>query len=205
MKSAYRTAFLLFASLAVPAFATPHAAEGAAEHATHAEHGPTAGVLPSGPQAIVPMLVSIVVFVVVFLVLANKVWPVIVKGLKDREDKIREEIESAEMARQQAKDALEQYQQSLAQARAEAQKMLEQTRAQQAAMAAELKAKADKELAEMRDRAMRDIEAARRAAVAEIYSQQASLAAAIAGKILRREINSGDNQRLVEESLAQLA
>ncbi|NBW89583.1 MAG: hypothetical protein EBR51_06680 [Gammaproteobacteria bacterium] len=51
---------------------------------------------------------------------------------------IREEIESAEMARKQAKDALEQYQQSLAQARAEAQKMLETTKAQQTALAAEL-------------------------------------------------------------------
>jgi len=200
MTSVHRSAFVLLSTLAVPVFAAPesHDAHG------HAAHPAPAGAIPNLQQGVVPMIVSIVVFVVVFLILANKVWPTIVKGLKDRENKIREEIESAEMARQQAKDALEQYQQSLAQARSEAQKMLETTRQQQSAMAAELKAKADRELADMRDRAMRDIDAARRAAVAEIYSQQAALAANIAGKILRREINAGDNQRLVEESLAQL-
>ena len=89
------------------------------------------------------MLVAIGVFAVVFVILAKAVWPKILGGLKDRENKIREEIEGAELARQQAKDALEQYQQSLAQARAEAQKMIETTKAQQATLAAELRAKAD--------------------------------------------------------------
>ena len=122
----------------------------------------------------------------------------------ESENKIREEIESAEMARQQAKDALEQYQMSLAQARAEAAKMLETTRTQQAQLAADLKAKADVELSQMRERALRDIEGARRAAVAEIYAHAGSLANDIAGKILRRNVNADDTNRLVEESLAQL-
>lgn len=174
------------------------------DHGHAAGHAEKAGVMPTLEQGIVPMLVSIGVFAVVFAVLAVKVWPNIVKGLNDRENKIREEIESAELARQQAKDALEQYQQSLAQARAEAQKMLEQTKAQQTALAAELKAKADAELGQMRERAMRDIDAAKRAAVSEIYSDAANIASMVAGKILRREIRPADQQALVEESLAKL-
>jgi F-type H+-transporting ATPase subunit b len=108
------------------------------------------------------------------------------------------------MARKQAKDALEQYQKSLADARSEAQKMIEATRAQQATIAAELKAKADVELNQMRERAMKDIEAAKRAAVSELFSHSTTLATAMAGKILRRTVNPGDTQQLVEESMAQL-
>jgi F-type H+-transporting ATPase subunit b len=82
--------------------------------------------------------------------------------------------------------------------------MLENTKAQQQALADELRAKAEQELALLKDRARRDIEAAKRAALSEIYDQTASLATLIASKILQREVNPRDQQRLVEESLAEL-
>ena len=162
------------------------------------------GVIANFLQGVGPFVVTIVVFVAVFGILSTKVWPKIVKGLQDRENKIRSEIESAELARKQAKDALEQYQKSLADARSEAQKMIEATRAQQATLAAELKAKADVELNQMRERALRDIESAKRAAVSEIYSTYTGAATQMASKILRRTINASDTQQLVEESMAQL-
>ena len=169
------------------------------------------GALPKNDQPIsdakaglFTAVTALVVFCLVFAVLATKVWPVISKALDERAGKIREEIEAAEMARQQAKDALEQYQQSLAQARAEAQKMIESTKAQQAALAAELRAKSEVELNQLRERAMRDIETAKRAAVTEIYNQYTTTAAAMASKILKRSITAQDTDRLVEESLQQL-
>lgn len=164
-----------------------------------------ASVLPSTAQGITPLVTALVVFVAVFAILSLKVWPMITKGLQDRENKIREEIEAAEMARQQAKDALQQYQQSLAQARAEAQRMLEQAKAQQAAEIATRKQQMDADLADLRARAMSDIEAARRAALSDIYAQTADLAAAAASRILRREVGAGDQKRLIDESIAQLA
>lgn len=145
--------------------------------------------------------VAVVIFLIVFAVLATKVWPSITKGLSDRENKIRDEIEAAEMARQQAKDALEQYQQALAQARAEAQKEIDKARAQAQAIAADLKAKNEADIAAMRERAMKELETARRAAVAEVYAQGTQLATMMAGKILRREVNAGDQSALLDESL----
>lgn len=163
-----------------------------------------AGVVPTISQGIVPMIVSLVVFAAVLAILSAKVWPKVVQGLKDRENKIREEIESAEMARQQAKDALEQYQQSLSQARAEAQKMIESARQQQAVLSAQLRAQADAELAALRDRARKDIEAAKRAAVAELYNEATSLATLVASKVLKRQVTQTDTNALVEESVKQL-
>lgn len=185
--------------------------ETAVEHAAHAgqDHAhdlhEKAGVVPTISQGIVPMIVSLVVFAAVLAILSAKVWPKVVQGLKDRENKIREEIESAEMARQQAKDSLEQYQQSLSQARAEAQKMIESARQQQAVLSAQLRAQADAELAALRDRARKDIEAAKRAAVAELYNEATSLATLMASKVLKRQVTQADTNALVEESVKQLA
>lgn len=170
------------------------------DHAPHEQ----VGVIPGINQGLIPMITAIIVFLVVFFILSTKVWPVITKGLKEREDKIMHEIEAAEEARRQAKDALESYERALAEARAEAQKILEDTRGQQQKFAADLKAKAEVELAAMRERAMRDIESAKKTALGEIYSQSAALATSIAGKILQREVNDSDQQRLLDESLAEL-
>jgi len=167
-------------------------------------HGEAVGAIPTVQQGIATGITSVVVFLLVALVLGTKVWPKISKALEERENKIRSEIEAAEMAQEQAKAALKQYEKNLAEARAEAQRMLEETKAQQQAMAAELKAKADAELAAMRDRARRDIEAAKRAALAEIYAESVNIASEWAGKILQREVNPADQRRLLEESLGQL-
>lgn len=172
----------------------------AADKGGHAELAP----IPDKNAGLTTAITALVVFSIVAVVLLTMVWPKIAKGLDDRNDKIREEIEAAEMARKQAKDALEQYQNSLAQARAEAQKMLDQTRAQQAVMAEELKKKADVELGQMREKAMRDIESAKKAAVAEIYTQAADLAGVMAGKILRKNISVDDQSRLIEETVSQM-
>lgn len=181
------------------------AAHDAAGHdAADHGHGDHAGVLPTVKQGIVPMIVTLVVFGLVVAILAVTAWPKIVAGLKDRENKIRSEIEAAEMAQKQARQALADYEANLAKARAEAQKMLDDAKSQQQAIAADLKAKAEVELTGMREKAKRDIEAAKRAALSEIYDQAGGLATAMATKILKREINGGDQQRLMQESLTEL-
>lgn len=160
--------------------------------------------IPPPDAGIVTGIASIVVFLLVLAVLSLKVWPVISKGLDERAQKIRSEIEAAEMAQQQAKAALAQYEKNLADARAEAQRMLDDAKAQQLSLAADLKVKAEADLNQMRERARRDIESAKRTALNEIYTEAATLATSIAGKILQREVNPGDQQRLVKESLAEL-
>jgi F-type H+-transporting ATPase subunit b len=152
-----------------------------------------------------PALTSLVVFTIFFLVLKAKVWPGILKGLDDRQDKIRQEIESAEEARAKADAALKEYEDSLASARQEAAATIAQAKADAKAVADDLRARNETELNEMKERAARDINAAKRAAITELHSEAASLAADIATKILKREISADDQRQLVEESLQQLA
>jgi F-type H+-transporting ATPase subunit b len=152
---------------------------------------------------LVPYISSLIIFGISFGILARFVWPRIVKGLDEREAKIRDEISSAEEARRRADEALKEYEKSLAEARAEADRMIEQTKAEQARLAADLKARAEEEVGALRRSALQNIEAAKRAALDEIYAETATLATRVAAKILDREVSEADQQRLVDETVAE--
>ncbi|MCA9302709.1 MAG: F0F1 ATP synthase subunit B [Phycisphaerales bacterium] len=216
-----RLAFLLIllalAGLSVQSFASDPVHEAEAElhniaeeatgHDAHgADHGGEhkASVIESPKAGIAPMITAILVFMIVAGILAVGVWPKIVKGLDERNEKIQGEIAAAEAARKQAKDALNEYEKNLAEARAEAQQMLADTKAQQSELAAQLKAQADTELSAMREKAKADIDAAKKQALNELYSESVNLATVMAGKILQREVTANDQQRLMEESLHEM-
>ena len=154
---------------------------------------------------LMPAITTLVVFGIAFTILAVKVWPAIVKGLDERQAKILEEIKAAEEARAQANAALAEYEESLASAKKEAADMINKARADAKAVADDLRSRNEAELVEMKERATRDIDAARKSAVAELHAEAAVLATSIAGKILSREISPEDQQRLVEESIQELA
>jgi len=185
-----------------------HAATDAAHDAADSHGGGHAAGKPSviePPKAgIIPAITAIVIFMIVFGISATMIWPKIVAGLDDRNDKIVGEIAAAEDARKQAKEALAQYEQNLADARAESQKMIEETRAQQGALADQLKATANTELSAMREKAVADIDAAKKQALSELYNESVNLATVMASKILAREVTVDDQQKLMDESLAEM-
>lgn len=182
------------------AFAAPVLALGADEAGAD-------GAASPNPMAfeIVPYISGLVVFGLAFFILSRTAWPKIVKGLEEREQKIKSDIEQAERTRKQAERALQEYEKALAEARNEASKMLEEAKGEQQKIAAELRARTESELNAMRDAAKRDIEAAKKAAISEVYGHMADTATSIAAKILQRELNPDDQRQLVEDSLGQLA
>ncbi len=152
-----------------------------------------------------PGVTALVVFLIAFAVLATKVWPTITKALDEREAKIRNEIKSAEEAREQAKAALAQYERELANARNEANAMIQKARAEAKATADELRARNEAELADLRGRAQRDIQAAKARAIAEIHAEAANLAVAVASRILKKEITVEDQRGLVDDTIRGLS
>ncbi len=152
-----------------------------------------------------PAITAMVVFLLAFGFLYLKVWPKILKGLDDRDQKIRQEIANAEQAREKANAALAEYERELASARQEANDLIAQARADAKAVAKDLRDRNEIQLVEMKQHAMRDLEGAKRAAITELHAEAASLATDIAARILKREISAEDQQRLVDESLGELA
>jgi F-type H+-transporting ATPase subunit b len=170
----------------------------------HGGKAHAANPLANPQEGLATGITAIVIFVIVLGLLSTMVWPKIVKGLDERNEKIVGEIAAAEAARQQAKEALNEYEKNLAEARAESQRILEETRAQQSQLAAQLKANADTELGAMREKALAEIEAAKKQALGEIYTESVNLASVMAGKILQRQVTVDDQQRLMDESIAEM-
>ncbi len=149
-------------------------------------------------------ITTVVVFLVVAVVLHVFAWPKVFKGLDERDAKILHEIESAEAARVAAMAKQREFEQKLAAALEESDRMLRDARASAVRLGDEIRAKNESELVDRARRAGEEIENARRTAVAELESHASSLAIAIAGRILEREISPADQKRLVEQSLAAM-
>lgn len=226
MRIALRSCLIGFAALAfcaVPALAqhdthTDHATPAAHDH-TPAPHGEDAAHTEDGhgahaKRALVPspmdptlwweMLWSVVVFVIFFIVLSLLVWPQVLKALKTREQKMHDDLATAERSREEAKTLLNDYEAKLSEAHAEVRKMLDQARADADEARGKLIAEAEAESVRLRQRAGDEIRLAKQQAVQDMYAQAAELATAVAGKLLERQINAEDAQRLIDQSLKEL-
>jgi F-type H+-transporting ATPase subunit b len=172
------------------------------EHA-HVAHGKSADVLDISNM--LPGITALVVFLIAFVVLGTVVWPKITKALDEREAKILGEIKGAEQARRDAESAKQEFERQLAQARQDSAALIAKAKQDAQAVATELRDRNEADLNEMKQRATREIAAAKSQAVAEIHAYASNLATSMAGKILKREINVSDQQRLLDESVQELA
>lgn len=147
-------------------------------------------------------IAALIVFSILFVVLYRSAWGPILKGLQDREEKIRKDLEHAEGASKQAAATLEEYRRQVQSGHDEARKVIEQGKADAHRLAAQIQEQTQAEINAMRTRAQAEIRQAKEQALNEIYAQTATLATEVASKILRKELNVADQRRLVEDSLA---
>jgi F-type H+-transporting ATPase subunit b len=150
-------------------------------------------------------VVTILIFVCLFIVLKQTAWKPIQAGLKNREVAIRDSIEAAKKAKEEADRTTRQLEAKMLEAQRQAAAQLQQAKADALKIADTIRAQAETESAAMKDRTLREIDAATQQAVSEINSHAAELGTAVARKILQRDVTAADQQRLVEESLAELA
>jgi F-type H+-transporting ATPase subunit b len=154
---------------------------------------------------LLPAISTVVVFFVACGIFTFVVWPMITKALDARDEKILGEIRAAEAAQAKAKASQVEFERKLEEARAAADDMIRKARGEADRQAEELRSRSQRELDEMRQRVTQELESAKRTALAEIHATAATLATTVAGKILKREIQPGDQKRLVEESLSEMS
>jgi len=151
------------------------------------------------------LVVTIIIFVGLFVVVSKAGWKPIMAGLKGREQAIRESIEAAAKAKADAEKSTRELEARIAEAQRSAAQQLAQAKADAMKVAETIRQQAESESAALKDRTVREIDAAKQQALAEINSHAAELGTSVARKILQRDVTSDDQQRLVEESLAELA
>jgi F-type H+-transporting ATPase subunit b len=130
-----------------------------------------------------------IAFLIVLFLLMKFAFPALKKGLKEREEKIREELESAARAREEAEAEASAYRAQLGDARSEANTILEDARADAERIRREVVARAEAEAAETRERAQEDIRLAQERAMSELRQQTADLSIELAEKVVERSLD----------------
>ncbi len=166
----------------------------------HAAANPTEEELHRGTFA-----ATILIFLCLLLILGRTAWKPILMGLRNREQAIRDSIEAARKAKEGADQTTRDMQAKMDEVQRQAAFQLQQAKADAAKIADTMRAQAESECASIKDRTLREINAAKLQAVGEINAHAAELGTAIARKILQRNVTVDDQQRLVDESLHEMA
>lgn len=162
------------------------------------EHNP---ILPEADELIFGSLA----FLLVFVVLARYAFPRLNQGLKQREEKIRGDLEGAEEARKEAEASLQRYERQLQEARAESGRIIDEARKTAESMRRDLLAKAEEESRAVVARAQEEIRAERDRAIQELRGQLAEWSVDLAGRVVGASLDKKRHLQLVEEYIDEVA
>lgn len=146
-----------------------------------------------------------VVFVVLMLVLWKFAWGPIAGGLAKREQRIADEISSAQKSNSDARQLLEEYEQRLAASGQEVQEMIQAARQDGERVGNQIVEKAKAEAEVERKRAVGEIELATTNALKELAEQSATLAVGLAGRIVKSELDPKAHSQLIAQAMTDFS
>jgi F-type H+-transporting ATPase subunit b len=150
------------------------------------------------------MVWTIVCFLITLYVLKRYAFGPIQKGIDERRDRIRQSLEEADRAREEARHLLEEHRQLIASAQTDAEGILSEARrvaeANERRMREELEADRQRRLEETG----KQIEAETRRALEQIRAEVVDLSLLAATKVTRKSLDDEDHRRLIEEAVGEL-
>ena len=150
------------------------------------------------------MIWTIVAFGITLFVLKRYAFGPIQKTIDERRERIRQSIEEAEHARQEARRLLEEHKALIGQARGEAESILAEARrvgdAQRERMREEVEADRQRRLEETR----RQIEGETARALTQIRAEVAELTLVATAKVTGKVLDDEDHRRLITDAIKDL-
>ena len=160
----------------------------------------------SGLIEVVPglMIWTLIAFGITFFVLRKYAFGPIQKTIDDRRDRIRQAVDEADNARNEARELLEQNRAILAQARSESAEILAEARRVSDAQLERAKHEAEAERQRRMEETRRQIDAETDRAIGQIRSEVADLTVDATERVVGKVLDSADQRRLVEEAVQGL-
>jgi F-type H+-transporting ATPase subunit b len=149
------------------------------------------------------LLVFLVNFAILLVILYFFAYKPILKMLDERSERIRESLEAAEQAKQQAAESEARTQEHLQEARREGQKLLEQARALAEKFREDEMAKAREEAEAFIARARQEIQQERDGAVEEVKRHFAVLAIQAAERVIGQSLDARAHRELIVQVLEE--
>ncbi|NJM24794.1 MAG: F0F1 ATP synthase subunit B [Bacteroidia bacterium] len=151
------------------------------------------------------ILWQLIIFVLLFILLAKFAWKPILSSLKDREKSIQDALDTADRARQEMAQLKSDNEKLLKEAREERDKILREARETANHLRDEAHAEAKKSADKIIEDARAAINIEKQAAMKEVKIQVAMFALEISGKLLKKNLADDKAQRaLVEDYIKDL-
>jgi F-type H+-transporting ATPase subunit b len=150
------------------------------------------------------MIWTIVCFLITLFVLRRYAFGPIQKGIDERRERIRQSLDEADRAREEARKLLEEHRQLIGSAKTDAEEILAEARrvaeANERRMRNELETDRQRRLEETR----KQIEAETRRALEQIRLEVVDLSLLAATKVTGKALDDADHRRLIDEAVADL-
>ncbi|MEK6677133.1 MAG: F0F1 ATP synthase subunit B [Planctomycetota bacterium] len=147
---------------------------------------------------------SIVVFVILLVVLRATAWKPILRAMQDRENFIRDSLDQAKKNREESEVKLKEYSDKIVRAHAEASAIVDEGRRDAEVLKKKIEDAGKKEAAAIVERARKEVGLATDSAIRELYTLSAKLATEVASRIIQKELDGKQHERLIQESIAEL-
>jgi F-type H+-transporting ATPase subunit b len=150
------------------------------------------------------MIWTIICFLVVLFVLKRYAFGPIQQMIDTRRERIQQAIAEADNARDEARKLLEEHRKLIGQAKSESEEILGEARRLADAQRDRVKQETEEDRQRRLEETRRQIEQATAQALGEIRDEVGKLSLLAAEKITRKSLTGADQQRLIDEALAEI-
>ena len=145
------------------------------------------------------MIFTWVNLIILVFIMKKLLFKPVTKILKQREEEVNSIYEKAEESQKNAEALEKEYTESLAGAKEEAARIVKEATREATVKGEQIVADAKQEAAAARSKAEKEIEREKQAAVNEIKDDIASIAVSVAEKVIEKDLNAKDHEKLVED------
>jgi F-type H+-transporting ATPase subunit b len=150
------------------------------------------------------MIWTIVCFAITYFVLRKFAFGPVQQMIDARREKIEQAIAEADNARAEARRMLEEHKKLIGQAKSEAEEILSEARRIGEAQRERVREETEEDRQRRLEETRRQIEQATHQALGQIREEVGKLSLLAAEKITRKSLTGADQQRLIDEALAEI-
>ena len=164
---------------------------------------------PSGPDLLLPkpaeFIPALIAFLIIWLIMAKLAWPSILGMMEKRQQKIQDDLDSAEKSKAKAAAEAQRYEDKLVDANRKAEEIISEAKKEAEEERSQILAKAQHEASDIIAKAHGAVDSERRKATIELSSSVVDLSVEIASKIIGNDLTEDQQRRLAEKYLAEVS
>ncbi|MDY0404566.1 F0F1 ATP synthase subunit B [Virgibacillus sp. 179-BFC.A HS] len=150
------------------------------------------------------MLVMLLTFIVLMVLVKKFAWGPVVDMMQKREQYVANEIEIAEKSRSEAEQAAKEAAEQLKQTKQDAQQMIEDAKNAGKRQEQDIIDSARQEAERIKKAAQEEIRNEKERALQALQDQVSSLSILIASKVIEKEIDAQDQEKLINEYIKEV-